>query len=248
MPAFQLLQRHYASGTVLGSHVHREAQLVYALSGAMRVETTAGRWLVPSMAAVWLPPLCPHAIEMNTDVTMFAIYYTPQICTCWCPGNWMEQVFALSVTALMRAIRTALSEGAEPERAALMAQLLLHEVARQPVAPTFLPLPNSEPARRAAALALADPACRQGLDALATQTASSPRTLSRYFHRETGLSYKTWRQRARIVAAVDMLMQGVPIKQIAERTGFAGPAAFSYAFRQVMGQTPAEFRGRHMQV
>lgn len=270
LPGFQLLRRHYAAGTVLGLHAHLEAQLVYALSGVMRVETEAGRWLVPPQAAVWLPPLCPHAIEMGTDVAMFAVYYEPAACQRWQPGDWSGQVFALSVTALMRTVLAALSAGAhtaaawEPARGAgigvagedagemgsgtravLLARLLLDEVARQPAAPTFLPLPTSAGARRAALLALEDTACRLSLEALAAQAASSPRTLSRCFPAETGMSYKAWRQRARIVAAVDMLAEGRAIKQVAARTGFASTAAFSYSFRQIMGETPAMFRAQH---
>jgi AraC-like DNA-binding protein len=47
------------------------------------------------------------------------------------------------------------------------------------------------------------------------------------------------------MAAVEALGGGgVTIKQIAARTGFASPAAFGHAFRQVMGMTPGEFLGR----
>jgi AraC-like DNA-binding protein len=59
------------------------------------------------------------------------------------------------------------------------------------------------------------------------------------------LTFKEWRQRARIMAAVGTLGGGgVTIKQVAARTGFASPAAFGHAFRQVMGMTPGEFLGR----
>jgi AraC-like DNA-binding protein len=59
------------------------------------------------------------------------------------------------------------------------------------------------------------------------------------------LTYKEWRQRARIMVAVEALAGGnVSIKQIAARTGFASPAAFGHAFRQVMGMTPGDFISR----
>jgi hypothetical protein len=45
-----LVSRSYRKGVRLDSHVHREAQLVYAASGTMQVTTPKGRWLVPLAA------------------------------------------------------------------------------------------------------------------------------------------------------------------------------------------------------
>jgi hypothetical protein len=42
-----LVARHYKKGVRLGTHMHREAQLVYAAKGTMQVTTPKGRWLVP---------------------------------------------------------------------------------------------------------------------------------------------------------------------------------------------------------
>ena len=50
-----LVARHYKKGARLGTHMHREAQLVYAARGTMQVTTPKGRWLVPPDRAVWVP-------------------------------------------------------------------------------------------------------------------------------------------------------------------------------------------------
>ena len=42
-----LVARNYRKGVRLGTHMHREAQLVYAAKGTMQVTTPKGRWLVP---------------------------------------------------------------------------------------------------------------------------------------------------------------------------------------------------------
>ena len=58
---------------------------------------------------------------------------------------------------------------------------------------------------------------------------------------ETGLTYKAWRQRARIVLAIDQISAGNAITQVAAHIGFASTAAFSFAFRQVTNMTPTAF-------
>jgi transcriptional regulator GlxA family with amidase domain len=69
----------------------------------------------------------------------------------------------------------------------------------------------------------------------------SERSFSRLFLRDTGFSFRTWKQRARIYASLDLLSENVSVKQIAWQLGFSSPAAFSAAFRAIMGVTPGEF-------
>ena len=56
-----LVARHYKKGVRLDTHMHREAQLVYAARGTMQVTTPKGRWLVPPDRAVWVPARSEHA-------------------------------------------------------------------------------------------------------------------------------------------------------------------------------------------
>ncbi|MGU9900423.1 helix-turn-helix domain-containing protein, partial [Klebsiella pneumoniae] len=57
----------------------------------------------------------------------------------------------------------------------------------------------------------------------------------------TFLSFRTWKQRARICASLDLLANGVPIKQVAYQLGFSCPAAFTAAFRCILGATPRDY-------
>jgi AraC-like DNA-binding protein len=82
---------------------------------------------------------------------------------------------------------------------------MLYELHAMQNAPTFLPLPTSPVGRRVADLILADHRNLKDLDDLASQAATSVRTVSRLFPAETGLTLKAWRQRARIVRASEQL-------------------------------------------
>lgn len=229
-------------GGRLGLHAHREAQLIFAVSGTMQVHTERGRWLVPPQLAIWAPAMRPHAIDMLTDVEMWTVYCDEEACRRWAPAAALDREFALRVTPLLRELIATLFEtDAASAKAALIVRLMLHELVETPAAPTFLPLPESTLGRRVADLALADPQGSLDAAGLARRAGTSGRNISRLFPAETGLTYKTWRQRARIVNAIDRLSAGLSIAQTAGHAGFASTSAFSVAFRQVTGMTPGQF-------
>src|ERR1700694_71696 len=70
-----MIANTYQKGIRLDTHMHREAQLVYAARGTMQVTTPKGRWLVPPDRAVWVPALLPHAIDVLADIEMRTLYF-----------------------------------------------------------------------------------------------------------------------------------------------------------------------------
>src|SRR2546430_3476786 len=70
-----LVARNYGKGVRLDTHMHREAQLVYAARGTMQVTTPKGRWLVPPDRAVWVPARLEHSIDVLADIAMRTLYF-----------------------------------------------------------------------------------------------------------------------------------------------------------------------------
>jgi AraC-like DNA-binding protein len=238
--------RSYRAGTQLGRHVHREAQLLFSSSGVMQVTTPQGRWLVPPQRAVWLPPRFEHAVDVLADIEMRSLYFAPE---------WLKHCdvlphllgeFVVAVQPLLRSLIMALFE--EPRagrRIDLLAQLILTELDAATDLSTFIPMPSDPRARHIAVSILSDPASEKDLGALAREAGVSTRTLTRLFPAETQLTFKQWRQRARIMAAIEMIGSSKhTIKQLAAKLGFSSVAAFSHAFGQIVGMTPTEFRER----
>ena len=223
-------------------HAHDEAQLIFAASGTMQVHTDSGRWLVPPQLAVWVPARVAHRVEVLSDTEHWMIYWQAAASRAWAPSEALDRAFALRVTPLLRElIFAAFLADAPPEKTELVVRLILHELTETPDAPTFLPLPESAIGRRVADLALGDARGQVDIGELASRAATSARTISRLFPVETGLTYKAWRQRARIVLAIDRLSAGSAIAQVAVQAGFASTAAFCFAFRQVTKSTPTSF-------
>ena len=239
-----LVSRHYKKGVRLDTHMHREAQLVYAARGTMQVTTPKGRWLVPPDRAVWVPARLEHSIDVLAGIEMRTLYFD----IAWLKREQrsasLKAEFVVRVSRLLHETILALFDGRHsPERTALLVRLAVLELHQAEDSTTFIPLPHEPRCRRAADIVLRDPTGQHEIAALARAVGTSARTLSRLFSSETQLSFKSWCQRARIAAAIERLSvdAGIPVKQLAAALGYASVPAFSHAFRQVTGKTPTEF-------
>jgi AraC-like DNA-binding protein/quercetin dioxygenase-like cupin family protein len=239
-----LVARHYKKGTRLGTHMHREAQLVYAAKGTMQVTTPKGRWLVPPDRAVWVPARLEHSIDVLADIDMRTLYFDLAWLTREDRSKSLESEFVVRVSQLLHEAILALFDGRnDPGRTGLLVRLAILELHQAEDSATFIPLPHEPRCRRAADIVLADPTGSHEIETLAREVGTSARTLSRLFSSETQLSFKSWCQRARIAAATEKLSMeaDVSVKQLASDLGYASVPAFSHAFRQVTGKTPTEF-------
>jgi AraC-like DNA-binding protein len=241
-----LVARHYKKGVRLDTHMHREAQLVYAARGTMQVTTPGGRWLVPPDRAVWVPARLEHAIDVLADIDMRTLYFDLKWLRREQSSASLEAEFVVRVSRLLHETILALFDGRHhSERTELLVRLAMLELHQAEDSTTFIPLPHEPRCRRAADIVLADPTASHEIETLAREVGTSARTLSRLFSSETQLSFKSWCQRARIAAAIERLSMeaNVPVKQLASDLGYASMPAFSHAFRQVTGKTPTEFWG-----
>jgi len=239
-----LVARSYKRGVRLGTHMHREAQLVYAAKGTMQVTTPEGRWLVPPDRAVWVPALLEHSIDVLADIQMRTLYFDVAWLKREKRSASLAAEFVVRVSPLLhQAILAMFDTGNSRERIELLIRLVMLELHQAEDAATFIPLPHEPRCRRAADIVLADPTGAHEIETLAREVGTSARTLSRLFASETQLSFKSWCQRARIAAAIERLSvdANLSVKQLASDLGYASVPAFSHAFRQVTGKTPTEF-------
>ena len=242
-----MIANNYKKGFRIDTHMHREAQLVYAAKGTMQVTTPKGRWLVPPDRAVWVPAQLEHAIDVLADIEMRTLYFDLAWLKRERRSKSLAQEFVVRVSPLLhQAILALFDEHNTPDRTALLIKLAMLELHRAEDSTTVVPLPQEPRCRRAADIVLADPTAAHEIETLAREVGTSARTLSRLFSSETQLSFKSWCQRARIAAAIEKLSTDacVSVKQLASDLGYASVPAFSHAFRQVTGKTPTEFAAK----
>lgn len=239
-----LVARDYPKGMRIDPHMHRESQLIYAAKGTMQVNTPGGRWLVPPDRAVWVPAGLEHAIDLLADIEMRTLYFD----LAWLKREQryegLTREFVVRVSPLLNQAILALFDARNTEeRTELLVRLVMLELHQAEDSATFVPLPHEPRCRRAAMIVLDDPTGLHDIYTLAREVGTSARTLSRLFSSETQLSFKSWCQRARIAAAIQLLSTdaSVSVKQLATQLGYASVPAFSAAFRQVTGRSPTEF-------
>jgi transcriptional regulator GlxA family with amidase domain len=84
---------------------------------------------------------------------------------------------------------------------------------------------------------------RLTLEDLAGRAAASPRTLTRRFRAQTGLSPLQWLLMARVRRAQELLeTTSLPIETVAFRSGFENASALRERFRRMLGVSPLAYR------
>ena len=227
------------STRVTPPHRHAEGQLFGATRGVLTVGTDAGLWVVPASHAVWVPPHSRHSLRSHGAFEGSSVYVAEAHC-----ADLPQAPCAIRCTGLLReAIARAATWGGGVLDGARqrVADLVLDEIRDAPPEPLGLPLPVDARLMRVARALLDDLADPRGLDDWAAFGALSPRTLSRRFVAETGFTFADWRQRARLMRAIEMLAAGTPVTAVALGVGYDNLSAFIAMFRRAHGVTPARF-------
>jgi AraC-like DNA-binding protein len=215
-------------------------QLLYASRGMLSVHTAAGLWVVPAHQAVWVPPNVTHDAELAGGIALRALYLSDAVRSRLPNTCRVIEISPLLRELLRRAMRLGTLDRRVAEERHLL-DVLLDELTVLPLAPLELPMPRDPRAVRAAALVRSEPAERQTLDEIARAAAASPRTLERLFRTETGLPFSVWRQRARLLRALQLLAEGATVTRAADAVGYESTSAFVAAFRRALGTTPGQY-------
>lgn len=244
-PGWRVLARRHAQGDLLPEHRHRSGQLVFAIEGVMLVRTGSMLWSVPPQRALWVPAGHLHAIDMLSRVELRTVYFEPAL-VAQCAGFLRnDEVHAVVASSLLRELIVGLFDERQAADAhALMARLLLCTLRETVLLPSYLPMPASERLRAALSPLLANNDWHLTAYQIAAGAAMSERTFSRHFQADTGMSFRAWRQRARIIASLDLLAANHAIKAIANTMQFASAAAYVAAFRKLLGCAPNGFQTR----
>lgn len=206
----------------------------------MRVETEVGCWVVPPVRGVWIPANTTHRVIMLGSVEMRTLYIRRDAAP-----NLPETCCLLEVSPLLRALILALL--AEPlaydraGRAGRIAELALLELRFLKIPALHLPMPGEVRMLSLCQELVANPDNRKTLETLAAQQAISSRTLARQFQSETGMSFRQWRQQARLVEAFGHLANGVPVARVAEKLGYRSASAFTAMFKRALGMEPRRY-------
>ncbi|WP_373973778.1 helix-turn-helix transcriptional regulator [Chitinibacter sp. SCUT-21] len=228
-------------GSATIRHWHEVAQLLYAISGVMRVITPQGQWIVPPNRGIWIPAGEWHEVLMIGHVEVRSIYIRPDAA----PDLPLE-CCVLEITPLMRelilaAINIDYREQPIQPRSTMIAQLLLNEMKRLPSLAMQLPMPDDRVLQQICADILAHPDETQTTELMAASAGVDARTLQRRFNKVTGMTLGEWRRQARLLQALERLAQGERVIDVALDCGYNSPSAFSAMFKRQFACSPSDF-------
>ena len=219
---------------------HRRGRLVTASSGLALVATAHGTWALPPLGALWMPPGVRHRLSPSAAVPWRRLIIGPGMATQLSPEPYVFVVSPLLRQAILRLSILIGEAPAEAPRRRLLAVIMDEILAAEP-APWFLPRPRERRLAKVTRALVKDPADNRRLEAFSSLAGASPRTLARLFVAHTGLTFGAWRQRLRLLTAMTLLQEGMPVETVATKTGFAGPSAFIAAFKRSTGQSPGRY-------
>lgn len=222
-------------------HKHASGQLYWLNHGILVIETTSVQWTVTPGSLGWFPADVSHRAWVPAGVKGQSLYLEPASCPPFPahPGVYGADAFVMAI--LERLCREGdFSSPAEYQRHLL--KLLGFEIAGAPDLPLQLTLPVDRRARNVANELLKNPACALDQTQLAKQWGLSVRSLSRLFTQQTGLSFSQWRQQAKVVTSLQWVLAGLPVSEVALRSGYSNVSAYIDVFRQRFGKTPGQLQ------
>ncbi|WP_040641005.1 AraC family transcriptional regulator [Halopseudomonas pelagia] len=223
-------------------HSHPWAQLSYAIRGVLSVHTETGRFLAPPQRAILIPPELSHSV-ISSPATEMRSLYVDAAAISWAQAKCK----VLEITPLTRELISHFSnfpaEYDEEGTHGRVADALLDQLQTAPEARLHLPWPTDPRLQRMCEELYAAPYLNQTLGEWSASLGLSERTLTRAFSKETGFTFRAWRQRLRLLSALPLLEQRQRVTDVALACGYDSTSAFIAAFRKQTGLTPGDFLG-----
>lgn len=227
------------AGHLIKPHSHDKDQLVYAIRGVMTIQALDSIWTIPPSYGLWIPAGVEHSVKMDTEVEMRTLYFSPGIVEL--PEN---QCQVRSISPLLREliIRAITIEPLYCEAGpdGRLMQVIIDELHRQDIAPLGIRLPTDKRLLELCRHVLGNLDQSETIRELGRRAGLSERSVLRRFPLETGVTFKTWRQQARLMRAFSLVERKTPLGIIATELGYSSVAAFAKMFKKTFGRTPRQ--------
>src|SRR5215469_4392501 len=228
-----------AAKSYFAEHNHGWNQLVYAIAGVLTVNAEGKSVVISPEQAVWLPTGTRHSVGSLMGAEFRSLWVANSA-----SRGVTSRTTLIHVSPLLRAliVEAASLEKEDRHYADRVTALILEQLQRATPISGALPWP-SHPALLALCESLyADPADIRHSDDWGHEIGMSKRTLTRRFESEVGMSLRVWRQRLRLLRAIELLGSDLPITEIALRLGYSSASALIFMFRSEMGVSPLQYR------
>lgn len=221
--------------------------LAYCAAGSMRLEIESRYFFLQPTKAVWIPAGKEVITQIPISITCCSILFNTA-----CFPEHSPLVRTIDLTPLARHMilhcrRWGVEGCIIDQTAESFFKALASIIVERMDAPTtdWVPRGNSQLVAHAVDQTIKRHMRPIELAEIASELATSERTLSRRVVAETGMRWSEILRRIRIIAARDLLTSSeLSITRVANSVGYSSQSAFNKAFKFESGLTPKKFRAQ----
>lgn len=232
----------YQKDDVVSPHSSLWGDFNFSLNGTLEFDIEGKYYLSPPSYGLWLPPHTEHqSLPVEHEIHYICIRLHPKfgrflgdVCCCFS----IEPFFRALVIQILEQQKSKSS----PEYLEHLLQVLFDQLKQAPAHSHYLPQSN-HPILAPILEKLADPEqFNMSLQQVLYNFTVSERHVLRLSQQELQLSLSEWRNRAKIIFAINQIRQGMTIKQLAYTLGYHHSSSFIEFFKRYTGQTPIQLK------
>ena len=225
------------------AHSHPWHQLIYPHQGVLKTLTRDSLFYVPSNRVVLIPAHCRHESWAVSTVEFIGIYLSPTLIELREPGCRFFEASAFLRELILQLVPMGNDCALHDDKTRRLCQVLCDQIVDQKEVSLDVIIPGDRRLKPIVDALLNQPYSDTRLASWATEVGASERTISRIFESQTGLTFRRWRQRLRLIHSLPLLERGLNVQSVATLIGYDSPSAFIHSFRKEFGVTPGQYFG-----
>ena len=225
------------------AHTHPRAQILSCDRGTMEVVTQDNVWIVNSTQSIWLASYDKHQVYFPNHVNVTSAFIDQSRI-----GSLPQRSFAFSSSDFLNSLLEKVTSFSNLEKFTdqqlRVVEVLLDELSGLTPTSAFLPMSKDPRVRKVTSVLMNQLGSKQSIKHYAELACVSPRTLSRLFRSELGMSFTKWRIRMKLTEAVRLLNDGKNVTEVSFALGYEEVSSFIDTFKKHFQTTPSNYLKR----
>ena len=210
----------------------------------MKVIVKDSIWLVSPKQAIWVPGGLEHQAFFLKENHLCNLFldaslqpHLPAACFVFDMAPFLREL-------VIKIAHVATEKAEATGRTRHLCRVLYDELGAVQAAQSRIPLSEEPRVKKVIDLLVMAPEDKRTLEEFAELACTTPRTLSRLFVKELGMTFSNWQKQRKLMAALEKLELGHSITQISYDLGYNSPSAFIHMFSNAFGTTPNKYVGK----
>lgn len=227
--------------TITPKHQHTWGQVQLSSGGIMELHAAGQRLLAPSQYAIWVPAGIEHE-----SYTRRSIHYYSMNIAASRSLVFPRETCLLTVTPIAKTIVDDLwarqISVAESDADKRLVEVLIDQLVLGHAQPQFLPSSSDKLLQPILQQLELDPASHKSLNIWASELHTTERTLARRCQDSLGMSFTELRQRYKFIYSLQLLREGLSIKEVALTLGYNQTSPYIVMFKKYAQYSPEQYR------